>query len=75
MSVDGYLGAKRGELRLKGGDVPADRVEGEVLEGALSVEEAQAKVVRRVWRAGERYKSVADYDPVLRAHCRLDREG
>ena len=74
MSVDVHFG-KRGELRLKGGDVPADWVEGEVLEGTLSVEEAQAKVVRRVWRPGERYKSVADYDAVLRAHCRLDREG
>ena len=26
-------------------------------------------------RNGEGYGSVGDYDPVLRAHCRLDKEG
>ena len=35
----------------------------------------QARAAVRGARAGERYGSVGDYDPVLRAHCRLDREG
>jgi len=76
MSVAGYLG-KTGELRLTGG-IPAARVEGPVLEGRLSVERALAAGAVRVLpmdAAGlpaAAYETVADYDPVLRAHCRLD---
>lgn len=63
-----------GELRLNADEV-ADRVEGPVLEGKISVEEAHAIVNRKVWKPGETYESVAHYDPVLRSSCRLDREG
>jgi hypothetical protein len=77
MSVAGYLGKKAGELRLEAGDVPAGVVGGAVLEGKLSVEEAQAVAVRRGRRARPvgAYQRVAEYDPVLRSHCRLDKEG
>jgi hypothetical protein len=78
MSVVGYLGPLTGGLRLKAGDVPTRDApglqrEGEVLQGRFSVEEARAAV--RGARLGMRYGSVGDYDPVLRAHCRLDQEG
>jgi hypothetical protein len=79
MSVVGYLGPLTGDLRLGAGDVPTPDVPGlqleaEVLQGRFSVEEAQARAAARGARRGERYGSVGDYDPVLRAHCRLDRE-
>jgi hypothetical protein len=68
-----------GDLRLNAGDVPALEFPGlegqaEVLQGRFSVEEAQARAAVRGARRGERYGSVGDYDPVLRAHCRLDEE-
>ena len=69
MSVAGYLGKSR-ELRLTGG-IPAARVEGPVLDGRLSVERALAAGAARVLPV-DAYESVADYDPVLRSHCRLD---
>jgi hypothetical protein len=75
MSVCGYFGRAGGWLRLKGGDFPAGRVEGQVLEGGLSVEEALSLAARRAWGVGEAYESAADYDPVLRSHCRLDEKG
>jgi hypothetical protein len=75
MSIAGYLGKAAGELRVGEGEVTEGRVEGRVLEGKLSVEEAQAVVTAKAWKPGETYESVADYDPVLRSHCRLDREG
>jgi hypothetical protein len=74
MSVAEYLGKPAAELRLAEGDV-AGRVEGAVLEGKLTVEEARAIEARRVGKAGEAYESVEDYDPVLRSHCRLDTTG
>jgi hypothetical protein len=86
MSVAGYLGRVR-ELRLEGGGVPAARVDGPVLEGSLSVEGALAAASRPACvRDGDgdggsqtcptaAYASVAHYDPVLRSHCRLDKEG
>ena len=46
--------------------------DGQVLEGGLSVEEARAVAARGAWGLGETYESAADYDPVLRSHCRLD---
>ena len=74
MSLGGYLGKRAGELRLAEGDL-AGRVEGAVLEGKVSVEEARAIEARRAWKPGEAHESVEDYDPVLRAHCRLDVTG
>jgi hypothetical protein len=72
MSVSGYFGPKRAEdLRLKEGDV-AGAGDSEVLNGRFSVEEAQARAAQRVVRKGEKYGCVGNYDPVLRAHCRLD---
>jgi hypothetical protein len=41
MSVCSYF-PKRPALRLRGGDVPAREVEGQVLEGSFSVEDALA---------------------------------
>lgn len=73
--IDGYFGPEPGQLKLAPGDVPAEWRGGDVLEGKASVEEAQAIVVRRTWKPGESYTSVRGYDPVLRSHCRLDREG
>ncbi len=75
MSIGGYFGKGGGRLRLKGGDFPAGRVEGQVLEGGLSVEDALSVAARGAWRVGEAYESAADYDPVLRSHCRLDEKG
>jgi hypothetical protein len=72
MSICGYFGKAGRRLRLKGGDFA---VEGQVLEGGLSVEEAVSLAARRAWGVGEAYESAADYDPVLRSHCRLDEKG
>ena len=73
MSVAGYLGPKKADdLRLNGGDVSAS-VEAEVLNGRSSVEDAQARAAQRVVRRGNSYGCVEQYDPVLRAHCRLDK--
>jgi hypothetical protein len=52
MSIDGYFGPKRGELRLKAGAVRGD---GPVLEGRVSVEDAQAIAARREVRDGKGY--------------------
>jgi hypothetical protein len=80
MSIMGYFAPVAGELRLKDGDVPVTNLPGlsgqpEVLNGRLSLEQALARAAVRGARVGERYGSVGGYDPVLRAHCRLDREG
>jgi hypothetical protein len=56
------------------GEIPAREVEGQVLEGSFSVEDALAGAARRAWRVGKAYASVAHYDPVLRSHCRLDEK-
>jgi len=80
MSVTAYLGKVR-ELQLKGWSLPASRVNGPVLEGRLSIEGALAEAALSTRRLNENgrpdaaYASVAHYDPVLRSHCRLDREG
>ena len=80
MSIAGYFGPRSEDLRLKAGDVPAADTPGlegdaEVLNGRFSVEEARARAAGKVALGGERYGSVGEYDPVLRAHCRLDKEG
>ncbi len=74
MGGGGFGGRGGGELRLADGDV-AERGGGVVLEGKLSVEDARAMGAKKAWGTGEGHGSVADYDPVLRAHCRLDKEG
>ena len=75
MSVDSYLGKASGSLRLTGAGLGADRVMGDVLEGLRNVEDAQRLVDLQARKAGENCGSVRGYDPVLRSHCRLDREG
>jgi hypothetical protein len=83
MSIAGYF-SKRGytELRMpKPGDAksePLIRFDGPVLNGEKSVEQQQRDVVHRREAAvrapshsGESYSATQDYDPVLRAHCRL----
>ena len=58
--------------------LPGIRVDGEVLAGKKSVELARALEAVRAAKlqAGNReWIRVEDYDPVLRAHCRLDGEG
>lgn len=76
MSVTGFF-LKSTSLRLKEGDIKPFYVLGqqnanEVLSGSLSVEEALG---RDGWDAASpvarHYSSVEDYDPVLRAHCRI----
>jgi hypothetical protein len=79
MSVVGYLAPLTQDLRLTAGDArtpdgPGAGVEAEVLNGRFSVEEAQARAAAKGARVWERYGTVGDYDAVLRAHCRLDRE-
>ena len=74
MSVAGYIGGDSGELRMPqdGMDCEGLQVVGAVLEGKKSVEgglKGEAAAVDK--RRGEFYRSVADYDPVLRSHCRL----
>jgi hypothetical protein len=62
MSVAGYIGKNEKESRLprEGTDDLGIRHTG--------VEEGQK---RERARGDEAYESLADYDPVLRAHCRL----
>ncbi len=74
MSIRDFVGGGGIGLRIPNG-ASILRSDGEVLSGALSVEEAQAGAVRRLRRIGEGYANVGEYDPVLRAHCRLDKEG
>src|SRR6266852_2771299 len=74
MSIRSFLGRRVAELRLPRLDSPRPGGKGAVIEGTLSVEEAQAAAVRRSYQGGEAYESVGDYDPVLRSHTRLDRE-
>jgi hypothetical protein len=77
MSVTGYF-SKSTSLRLKDGDlrpfyIPGQRGFNEVLSGSLSVEEALGQdSMANASRTAPRYSSVEDYDPVLRAHCRID---
>jgi hypothetical protein len=73
MSIAGYFGRSPLDLRVKAGDLSKGITAGvaEVSSGGLPVEEAKALPSF----AEKRYGSVGDYDPVLRAHGRLDREG
>ncbi len=75
MSVLGYFGRRRGELRMRAQvDVPGIRFSGPVLTGVVSVEGAREREAARV--AGKvKGAPPQDYDPVLRAHCRFDEEG
>jgi hypothetical protein len=65
MSVAGYLGAGKTELRTpkKGVDELGIRIEGAVPKAEEAVREKKP--------GDEYYGAVEDYDPVLRAHCRL----
>ena len=73
MSIAGYFGSGPADLRVKARDLSKGLTASvtEVSSGGLPVEEAKALPSF----AEKRYGSVGDYDPVLRAHCRLDREG
>ncbi len=51
------------------------RSDGAVLNGEVSLDEALAVAVRVALGPGETYENVGEYDPVLRSHCRLDRQG
>jgi hypothetical protein len=64
MSIAGYLSAGRPELRMpkKGTDELGIRFEGP---------DATGEENREVMPGDQFYESVEDYDPVLRAHCRL----
>jgi len=75
MSIRDYLAGDPDELKIREKGEPPFGVEGDVLEGKLSVEEAHEREKRKARRKGETYGSVGAYDPVLRSHCRLDREG
>ena len=84
MSIAGYF-SKRGysELRMpKSGepgnssnssnDGPSIRSEGPVMSGEKSVEQQlRDDAIRVTPHLGQSYSNVEDYDPVLRAHCRL----
>ena len=67
MGVHGYF-------RIPPGD-PILESDGKVLSGAMSVEVRREIEARKDKRRGARYRDVGAYDPVLRAHCRLDSEG
>jgi hypothetical protein len=74
MSVLGYFGRRLGELRMPR-EAAGIRMNGEVLEGKKSVELARALAAIRAAKlpaSGREGIRVEDYDPVLRAHCRLD---
>jgi hypothetical protein len=75
MSVAAYFGKGQGALRLREGEIADGRVTGAVLEGKMTAEEARALDAARARKAegaaGPRYGSVEEYDPVLRAHCRV----
>lgn len=72
----GYFGMRRWPLRMpKAADVLGIRYTGPVLTGRMSVEVAQGMEAGKAAaaRPGERYETPGDYDPVLRAHCGMDR--
>ena len=78
MDVTGFF-LKTTALRLKEGDIkpfyiPGQQDANEVLSGNLSVEEALGRAgMVNASPTAPRYSSVEDYDPVLRAHCRIER--
>lgn len=65
MSIAGYLSAGATEVRMpkKGVDELGIRFEGVATNGEGAVREMKP--------GDEDYDAVEDYDPVLRAHCRL----
>jgi hypothetical protein len=65
MSIAGYLSASRVNLRLpkKGVDELGIRFDGAAATGEENVREKKP--------GDEYYDATEDYDPVLRAHCRL----
>jgi hypothetical protein len=65
MSIAGYLSAGKTEVRTpkKGVDELDIRFEGAVANGEEAVREKKP--------GDEYYSTLEDYDPVLRAHCRL----
>jgi hypothetical protein len=78
MSIAGYFGSGAGDFQLKAADVleGVAEISNDGLPVPLGSEaEAQARATLKGVRRRERYESVGDYDAVLRAHCRLDREG
>ena len=67
----GYFGPRRFELRM-----PKSDAAGEVLSGKTSVEMAlYLSAIRALKDWSLEFARPEDYDPVLRAHCRFDREG
>jgi hypothetical protein len=59
-------------MRKEGGREVGARFAGQVLTGEKSVEFRLAEDgMQPVMAPGESYRTMADYDPVLRAHCRL----
>jgi hypothetical protein len=74
MSVAGYLSAGKPELRMpkKGVDDLGVLFEGAVTTGEKTVgAQLSGDAAGRITPGDEVYESVEDYDPVLRAHCRL----
>ena len=71
--VTGYLIGEKKELRMpKGPNRLGITFQGEALTGEKSVEHRRADDAVPVSPATEEtYRKVADYDPVLRSHCRL----
>jgi hypothetical protein len=74
MSIAGYFGraGRPGPPRLRRDDGLGIEVEGPILAGEKTPEEVRAAETARV--AGENrefYGRMAEYDPVLRSHCRF----
>jgi hypothetical protein len=74
MSIAGYF-RKRGYTELRIPKTKSDlgiQFDSPVLTGEKSVEQQQREAaIRATSPLDESYKTVEDYDPVLRAHCRL----
>jgi hypothetical protein len=73
MSIAGYLSARKPavQAKKKDGDALGIRFQGPVATGEKTVSEQLRGCPDRSMPRGEHYQSVADYDPVLHAHCRL----
>ena len=77
MSIAGYFGrtSHGGSIRLKRREQPDGlgiNTEGPVLRGENTLEEVHAADAIRVGGENrEFYRGMADYDPVLRSHCRF----
>lgn len=74
VSIAGYFSKQMAELRMpKEADKLGIRFNGTVLNGFKSVQHARRdEDIRATAATRETYKSVGAYDPVLRAHCRLE---